>query len=420
MIRGSTTRRHEMARPRTPIGTHGKIDIKKQENGTHVAITRYRHADGQNRKVKATGSSPTKAEAALREKCRDLAANATTGAPVRGDTPFPVLAAKWLAQVKASTRLAPTTKERYETALNSSVLPGFEHLTVREVTPGAVHRWHSALRYNRPTARTLLSQIMGLAVLDQAVAINPVAVTPRAVDAKGERRHPKKAMRPHHLPLLRDAITEWEKPRYSEKARRWYHPTVPLRDLVMMSLGTGVRAGELSGVCWHHLDLDAALFRVEDNMTPVKGQGLVRGEVKTKDGARTVTLPIVVVSMLRRRLDEATARAEAKGTDVSPEDPVFASRAGTPLWPRNVARALTEAKAMCTDEDISWITPHTFRRTAATKTIKMLGLTAGASLLGHSGDRIADAHYNDRSAEAVDVTVALDVLLDGFAEGESA
>jgi hypothetical protein len=57
-----------MARPRTPIGTFGQIDLRTNPDGSVRARTRFRDDDGQLRPVEATGPTPKSAERNLKEK----------------------------------------------------------------------------------------------------------------------------------------------------------------------------------------------------------------------------------------------------------------------------------------------------------------------------------------------------------------
>ncbi len=77
-----------MARPRTPIGTFGEIDLRTNPDGSVRARARFRDDDGQLRPVEATGPTPKSAERNLKEKLarRGHYAQARTasGASTRG------------------------------------------------------------------------------------------------------------------------------------------------------------------------------------------------------------------------------------------------------------------------------------------------------------------------------------------------
>ena len=85
---------------------------------------------------------------------------------------------------------------------------------------------------------------------------------------------------------------------------------------------------------------------------------------------------------------------------------MFATRGETPLTTNNVRRQL---RHMLDLAGIEGVTPHTFRRTAATAINERAGVELAAALLGHTDPRITLQHYIRRS-EAVDPITA--TLLD--------
>ena len=107
---------------------------------------------------------------------------------------------------------------------------------MREVSPGVVSRWLLALDVQPKLARTVLSQVMDLAVLDDAIGVNPVRLVPRLTDRDATPRRPR-ALRPAELLAVRDAIGAW-----GASAPQW----LPLRAAVLLEPVTGTRIGEAS------------------------------------------------------------------------------------------------------------------------------------------------------------------------------
>ena len=68
--------------------------------------------------------------------------------------------------------------------------------------------------------------------------------------------------------------------------------------LWITALGTGLRQGELLGLRWEDVDLDAGRLRVRHTLARVDGK-LVLLEPKTERSRRTVMLPAVVIEALR-------------------------------------------------------------------------------------------------------------------------
>ena len=66
-----------------------------------------------------------------------------------------------------------------------------------------------------------------------------------------------------------------------------------------MLLATGARRGELAGLQWGDVDLEAAKLRIERSIEKTKAQGLRSKPPKTKHGRRLITLPASAVAVLR-------------------------------------------------------------------------------------------------------------------------
>jgi hypothetical protein len=118
-------------RPRTPIGTHGAINTRR-EAGRVVAETRVRDLDGRLRQVRATGPTAAAARARLLERVRERPALPSAGV-LRPTSSFADLADLWLADLELRD-LAGNTKENYRTCLRLHVRSAFEHYTLAEVT----------------------------------------------------------------------------------------------------------------------------------------------------------------------------------------------------------------------------------------------------------------------------------------------
>ena len=100
-----------------------------------------------------------------------------------------------------------------------------------------------------------------------------------------------------------------------------------------------MRRGELAGLKWSDLDLDAGTLRVRRSLGRVKGQGLVNLRPKTDAGSRTLALGLPLVSALEaphtRQLEERM-RAGPAWQDTGY---VFTTEIGTPIDPDFLTRA---------------------------------------------------------------------------------
>jgi integrase len=113
-----------------------------------------------------------------------------------------------------------------------------------------------------------------------------------ASEDDGRRYRPQRAGRPPGAPEGR-ALDQL---RADDRAVEWDLP-----DLCLFMAGTGVRIGEALAVLWDQVDFAAGCVEVTHTVVPVRGQGLLRKEAKSRAGERVLALPSSVVAMLRAR-----------------------------------------------------------------------------------------------------------------------
>lgn len=148
--------------------------------------------------------------------------------------------------------------------------------------------------------------------------------------------------------------------------------------LYLMAIGTGLRQGELLGLTWDDVDLDAGVVNVRHTLDRTSR---TLGEPKTERSRRVLTLPLPVTAALlrhRSRQDAERVAARVWGS----KGFVFASTVGGPIDAGRVTRALHE---VLTKAGIRQQRFHDLRHAYAT-----LQLEAGADLfhvsrtLGHA------------------------------------
>lgn len=168
-------------RPRTPIGTHGVVNTRR-EDGRVVAETRVRDLDGRLRQVRASGPTAAAARNRLMERVRERPSLPSAGA-LRPTSSFADLADLWLADLDLRD-LAANTKENYRTSLRLHVRPAFEHYALAEVTTGRVEWSLTKQAQLSPSqakqTRTMLNMLFGYALRHDAISRADVVEDPRA------------------------------------------------------------------------------------------------------------------------------------------------------------------------------------------------------------------------------------------------
>jgi site-specific recombinase XerD len=110
-----------------------------------------------------------------------------------------------------------------------------------------------------------------------------------------------------------------------------------LAAMFRVALMMGLREGEVLGLRWSDVDLDARTLRVAQALQRVDGR-LIFKEPKTAKSRRTLRIPQSVLEALRVHCDQQNFERAAAGDRWTDSGLVFVSSVGTPLDPRNVLR----------------------------------------------------------------------------------
>lgn len=165
----------------------------------------------------------------------------------------------------------------------------------------------------------------------------------------------------------------------------------PLRALVHLAVGSGLRRGELLGLTWQDLDLESknATLRVVRTMNRETGKGLVIGSPKTKVSKRTIHLGKTVVAELvayRQRQNEIKSAIVADRMEWGAKFPkmrwVFTNGIGNPVEGDYFGKELSR---MTDEAGIDRYSPHELRHTCASFAIASgVQLKELSEYLGHS------------------------------------
>jgi integrase len=379
-------------RPRTPIGTHGAINTRRQ-GGRMVAETRLRDLDGRLRQVRASGPTAAAARTRLMERIRERPSLPSSGV-LRPTSSFADLADLWLADLELRD-LAGNTKDNYRACLRLHVRPAFEHYTLAEVTTGRVE-WFLAKQAKvsasqAKQSRTMLNMLFGYALRHDALARNPVEGTSQLRQAKATPQ----ALTIDQIAAIREAALTWR----SEPGLPGPKPDGQVRDIIEVLLGTAMRPGEVLALRSCDIeDLPAGMIAsVNGTVVQRKGSGAERQpRPKTDASIRRIPVPEFAAVVLRRRIADIPSTAQNRT--------IFASRDGGPLSPYNVRRTFREFLRLA-DLGETGISLRWYRRTGATVIARGIGTDAAAAFLGHTSTVITEGHYIEPDP-AVDLTPA--------------
>src|SRR5262249_35925656 len=109
--------------------------------------------------------------------------------------------------------------------------------------------------------------------------------------------------------------------------------------LAITALFTGMRLGEILGLRWQNTDIDGARIHVREALEETISLGIRFKPPKTRAGRRDITLPDIVVGVLRQERRRQLELRMALGLGKLPSDAlVFPTLEGGPRSPSAVSR----------------------------------------------------------------------------------
>jgi integrase len=383
-----------MSRSRTPLNTYGKVTVVPQgrtAEGRWVssspqaaerwkARTSYRHGNGESRDVTAFATTKAKAETMLKLKLTSLSTPTRGAGKIAATSTVREAGTHWLERDLTPSKRSENTKQQYRDTysrcIENSVIANLTLIEANDVQ--TIEAWLQGIADERgsasaKTARTVLSQVLSMAVRYRAVPHNVTKdVRPaKAATKRASRRDPERAFTETeraHVIEVTDAHAEAK--------------AADVADVLAFLSGTGVRINEALALRWEDLDLTTARARIHGT--------------KTESSNRTLTLPAWLAERLAQRQRGASPY-------VFPSPGLL--NATKPRDTRNVHRVI---RKILDEAGYEWATSHTFRHTAATLLLEAgepLHLVAGH--LGHANPMMTARHYLHRQPHTQEVGAGL-------------
>jgi integrase len=309
-------------------------------------------------------------------------------APSRGRLTLEAYAGQWLSSrlTARGEPLRPNTQRLYETFLSNHILPPLGAAQLSQLTTARIRAWHGRVLAEGPGPQTaakcyrLLRTILGTAVEDGLIAVNPCTIKGAGVEPSEERAIPTLAEV--------DALASTIRP--------------SLRLFVLLAAVIGLRRGELLGLTRRNVDLLHRTIEVRVQRQEKRGGGHVLSEPKTDAGQRTLVIPSSLVPELEAHLDQYAAPG--------PDGVLFQGTKGGPLrvvvWQREWTRT---RRAL----GLEHVHLHDLRHVAGT-----LAASTGAGTkelmyrLGHASPRAALLYQHATAQRDAAIADAIDAQLE--------
>jgi integrase len=162
--------------------------------------------------------------------------------------------------------------------------------------------------------------------------------------------------------------------------------------LYCLALATTMRQGELFGLHWRDVDLDAGMVKVRTAVRRSKTHGVQMAVPKTDSGRRVIPIAQSVATILRAHYERQGVERVSMGGEWEDHDLVFTTRVGSPLHPSAVDYRCF--RPLVIKAGVPIIRFHDLRHTAATILIAQ-GVPVGvvSQMLGHTSAAFTQSVY---------------------------
>jgi len=334
--------------------------------------------DDNGRRMRRKVSALTKTE--CRDKLDELRDELrVTRSSARRDITVAEVVGDWIANPPQELRSPITLRVYGRTARRITAALGT--VPVVSLTPRQVERFLSGLARDGLAAstirqtRTVLKRSLRRAMRDGLVARNAAELA----DLPAARTRKSRSMSREEIGrVLRQDMPAW-----------W-------RAYLSVAIGCGLRPGEMLGLKWEDIDLDAGTLRVLRALHEEPGADgrirLVLAELKNETSRRTIRVPPAVLAALRALCAAQAAERQKAGPRWQDLGVVFCGPSGKLLWPSRVRdgfRALCESAGLGT----GWH-PHEQRHTFVS-VLSDAGesIESIAAAVGHKSPKTTRATY---------------------------
>lgn len=282
---------------------------------------------------------------------------------------------QWMRDhVRHNTNL--NTQRGYQNTVYNHLVPGLGRTHLQKLTAPQLQQWYTEKREQGTGITTIrnchrrLREALKMAQRLGYVETNATDAVKPPKPARGEM----KTWTPEESALFLDVAEQ-----------------SPHGPIWLLSLMTGMRLGELTGLRWGDIDFASSTLRVAQTLSFVRsGPGEpfkpAFGPPKTRSSRRIIKLSPSVVEALRQHRTAQSERRLRVGPSWAYPDLVFTSRTGTPLAPQNLRR---ECQDYITQSGVPRIRVHDQRHTYVTHMLAQgAPLKALGASIGHARTKV--------------------------------
>ena len=158
------------------------------------------------------------------------------------------------------------------------------------------------------------------------------------------------------------------------------------RALFTLLLYSGMRRGEICGLCWRDIDFQTGVIDINKSSLYVSGKGVFDDETKNTSSMRSIKVPSFVLDLLqelrKEQLQEMFKQGSAWQGSFTNEEKIFTQANGKPIHPCSVTDWFEK---FVKRHDLPSVCVHSLRHTNATLMIASgVDLRTVSKRLGHA------------------------------------
>jgi integrase len=337
--------------------------------------------DGTGRQRKIVAAKTAVEARALARKTREQLA---AGVPVARENHTVASYLKWWETVVLPGTVSEGSEVTYKGNIRLYIIPSLGKVRLVKLTPGHVTAMMRTMEAQglspatRNGAKKVLGRALRRAMQEELLHRNVAYIADGARLNRTERRSFTPAQAKTVLAAFKD-----------DRLAAGYE----------MTLALGLRLGEVTGLSWDDIDLDATppVLTVRRQLQRRARKGLVLCDLKTPKSRRTLAIPDHLVATLRHHSSAQAAEHLAAGPHWEDSGLVLTTPYGRPIDPGNFRHDF--AKITIAAGLGAW-TIHELRHSAGSLLFAMgVPMKVISETLGHSSERVTSEIYVHLQAE---------------------
>ena len=278
----------------------------------------------------------------------------------------------------AIPNLSPKTYERYKSMLKSRILPYLGNMYLDKIQPMQLMYLYQELSECTYIRKSNTYKLSSKTILEHHRLIHSMlqqAVYWQMVSYNAASRvRPPKAKKPN-INFYDDAQT-------IALIKALEGEELKFRVIILLTIFTGLRRGEVLGLEWKDIDFKNSSVRVRQASQYVSSIGIYTKDPKTETSNRVISIPDSITKLLKQYKRKQLEYRLKLGSKWIATDRVFVQFDGKPMHPDTITKWFRQ---FLEEKNLPHITFHGLRHTHATLLISQgLDVRTVSSRLGHA------------------------------------